>query len=78
MPDRELGERACAYVVPKTGTNFSFDEMIDYLKEQSIAKYKFPERLEIINSLPLSHGGKYDKMTLREDIINKLKREGKI
>ena len=78
MPDRELGERVCAYVVPKEGKSFTFDEMMTYFKKQNIAKYKFPERLEIVDSLPLSHGGKYSKLALKNDIIQKLKNEGKI
>jgi non-ribosomal peptide synthetase component E (peptide arylation enzyme) len=78
MPDRELGERTCAYIVPKPGKDVSYEAMITFLKGLHMASYKLPERLETIASLPLSHGGKYDKALLKADVAEKLKREGKI
>lgn len=78
MPDDVLGERACAYVVPKKGTTFSFEEMVSFLRDKRIAAYKLPERLEIIiNKLPMvSDGQKLDKKALRQDIIHKLGKAG--
>ncbi len=78
MPDKELGEKACAFVVPKQGSDFSFEEMVAFLKSLHTAMYMLPERLEIITSLPLSHGGKHDKKVLKAELTNKLKQEGKI
>lgn len=76
MPDAIMGEKACAYVVPEKGVEFSFKEMISFLKEKKIAAYKLPERLEIIPQLPMvSEGQKIDKKALREDIANKLANE---
>jgi 2,3-dihydroxybenzoate-AMP ligase len=37
-----------------------------------------PERIEIIDEMPLTNVGKVDKKRLREEIKEKLKREGKI
>ncbi len=52
------------------------------LKGKGIASYKLPERLEVVEELPLvSHGSgmpKIDKKALLADITEKLKREGKI
>ncbi len=79
MPDKLMVERVCAYVVPRPGQEFTFDEMVSFLKEQGITTYKIPERLEIIDSLPMvAEGQKVDKKALREDINAKLKAEGKI
>ncbi|MDP2719670.1 MAG: class I adenylate-forming enzyme family protein [Dehalococcoidia bacterium] len=73
MPESVMGEKACAYVVPKQGLSFSFEEMILFLKNIGIAPFKMPERLEIIDRLPYVAGGqKIDKAVLRQDIINKL------
>jgi len=78
MPDAVLGEKACAYVVPKPGQTFSFDEMVAFLKEKGIAGFKLPERLEIIDKMPtVSDGAKLDKKTLTQDIAAKLKAESR-
>ncbi len=77
MPDPILGERPCAYVVPKVGQEFSFDEMISFLKIKGFASYKMPERLEIVDKLPMAGDGqKVNKKILKEDIVNKLKTGG--
>jgi non-ribosomal peptide synthetase component E (peptide arylation enzyme) len=79
MPDPVMGEKACAYVVPAHGRHFTFEEMVSFLKEKSIAPYKLPERLEIIDALPMvAEGQKIDKKALEKDVVEKLKAEGKI
>jgi 2,3-dihydroxybenzoate-AMP ligase len=73
MPDKEFGERACAYVVPKQGQTFTFDEMKTFLLEKQIAKYKLPERLEILDAMPtVGDSGKIDKKVLKTDIDEKI------
>jgi non-ribosomal peptide synthetase component E (peptide arylation enzyme) len=77
-PDREMGERACAYVVPKGGQTFTFQEMVSFLKEKKISAYKLPERLEVVDALPtVGDSGKIDKKVLKSDIETKVKAEGK-
>jgi len=78
MPDPEMGERACAFVVPKKGEQFAFQEMVEYLKGKKIATFKFPERLEVIDALPLAGEAKIDKKELTRRVTEKLKAEGKI
>ncbi|MFC1906947.1 AMP-binding protein [Chloroflexota bacterium] len=78
MPDPIMGEKACAFVVPKEGEEFTFEEMLSYLKGKKIAPYKLPERLEIKSSLPLRDSQKVVKSELREEVTRKLKAEGKI
>ena len=75
MPDPKMGERACAYVVTKPGQAFNFEEMIDFLKTQGAGVLLFPERLELIDALPMTGVGKIDKKELRKDIEQKLKQE---
>ncbi|MGB9617277.1 MAG: AMP-binding enzyme, partial [Desulfomonilaceae bacterium] len=78
MPDREFGEKACAYVVPKPGETFTFDDMIQFLKAKKLAMYKLPERLEIIDAMPtVGDSGKVDKKVLKKDIEEKVSAEGK-
>jgi len=72
MPDERMGEKACAYVVPKPGETLSFDEMVAFLKEKKLATYKLPERLEVVQELPMTASGKVQKYLLRDDIARKL------
>jgi non-ribosomal peptide synthetase component E (peptide arylation enzyme) len=77
MPDREYGERCCAYVVPKPGESFTFEEMVAFLKDKKLAMYKLPERLEIVEAMPtVGDSGKIDKKVLRKDIEDKLSAQG--
>jgi len=78
MPDHRLGEKSCAYIIPKSGQNITFDEVVHFLKEKRIATFKLPERVEIVDSLPMTASGKIKKNVLRDDITGKLKAEGAI
>jgi 2,3-dihydroxybenzoate-AMP ligase len=78
MPDAILGERTCVYVIPKPGMCLTFQELIAFLKQQQIATFKLPERLEVLASFPLTSVGKVSKKDLRQDIVRKLQAEGKM
>lgn len=79
MPDKEMGERVCAFVVAQGDDTFTLAELQEYLlNECNIAKFKLPERLEFIDALPLTKVGKFEKRSLREQITANLKAEGTI
>jgi len=79
MPDEVMGEKVCAYVIPKEGARLGIDEMLDFLREKKIAPYKLPERLEIVDKFPMAGDGqKINKRQLAEDMARKLKGEGKV
>jgi len=78
MPDPVFGEKACAFVIPREGETLTFDELIAFLKLQSIASFKLPERLELVAEFPLSPVGKILKRQLREAIAEKLAAENPI
>lgn len=76
MPDFVLGEKICAYVVPKPGQKCTLEELVSFLKEKDVPSYKLPERLELIDEMPkLAEGQKVDKRRLREDIARKVDAE---
>ena len=54
MPDPVLGEKACCFVVPTPGSTVTLEEICDYLAMHKIAKIKYPERLEILDEMPLT------------------------
>jgi non-ribosomal peptide synthetase component E (peptide arylation enzyme) len=78
MPDPVLGERACAFVMLKPGATLSFEEMIAFLTERKLAIWQLPERLEVVEDMPRSTGGKIAKAKLTEMVTQKLKTEGKL
>jgi non-ribosomal peptide synthetase component E (peptide arylation enzyme) len=69
MPDRDLGERLCAFVAPRVADEPPLlEELIALLAAQQVAKFKWPERLEIVDALPRNPVGKILKRTLREGL----------
>ena len=78
MPDPVMGEKACAFVELKPGQSLTFDEMVAFLKREGLGSYMLPERLEIIDKMPISGEGKIYKRILVQQITEKLKAEGKI
>ncbi len=64
-PDERLGERACAFIVPKAGKTFSFEDMVAFLDRQHLAKQYYPERIEVRDQLPSTASGKIQKFALR-------------
>ena len=63
-PDPVLGERMCACVVLRPGFSLSLEELVTFLAGFEIARFKLPERLELVDSLPLSGFGKVSKKDL--------------
>ncbi len=68
VPDPDLGERMCACVLLRDAASLRFDELKTFLLGKEIAKYKIPERLEILPDFPLSTFGKVSKKKLVEMI----------
>jgi non-ribosomal peptide synthetase component E (peptide arylation enzyme) len=68
MPDRVLGERICAFVVPRAGAALELDDITTFLREKKIATQKLPERLELRSELPHNATGKVEKFKLRDEI----------
>ncbi len=66
IPDKNLGERTCAVVVMKNGaSNLTLAEVRSAMEGFGVAKYKFPDQLELVESLPTTNVGKIDKALLR-------------
>ena len=75
MPDPQMGERACAFVVPKPGRSLTFEGMIRFLRAQGAGVLLLPERLEMVARLPETGIGKVDKKALRREIEERLNRK---
>jgi cyclohexanecarboxylate-CoA ligase len=66
MPDERLGERGCAFVVPKADTSLTLAELARFLSGEGMAKQYWPERLELLPEMPRTPSGKIQKFRLRE------------
>jgi 2,3-dihydroxybenzoate-AMP ligase len=77
VPDPVLGERMCACVLLRENARLTFDDLKYFLLGKEIAKYKLPERLEIMPEFPLTPFGKVSKKTLTEMISQKMVAEQK-
>ena len=75
MPDPAVGERVCLYVVTRPGQPVTLEEIRAAMDAAGVARYKFPERLELVADLPSTKVGKIDKKALRADIAARLARE---
>nr|UZH23216.1 MxcE [myxobacterium MSr12020] len=75
MPDAFLGERSCAFVVPRGGAPAP-RELTGFLRARGLAPYKIPDRLEFTSDLPKTSVGKVDKKALRRFIADKIAPDG--
>jgi len=65
-PDERLGERACAVVVAKAGQSIDMASMVEFLKSQKLTVQYLPERLIVLEAMPVTPSGKIQKFKLRE------------
>ncbi|MEV6926511.1 AMP-binding protein [Dactylosporangium sp. NPDC051485] len=70
MPDAEVGERICLYVIADRAV--TVDEVCAVMNAAGVAKFKLPERVVLVRELPATGVGKIDKKALRADIARRL------
>ena len=66
-PDPVFGERVCAYVEVRADATIALDDLVAHLRDRSVSREWWPERLVVIDALPRSSGGKVAKGDLRAD-----------
>ena len=74
MPDPLFGERVCVFAELKNGQTLDLPALIEHLLAQGVSKELLPERLETLDELPRSSGGKIAKGQLRDIIRSTLER----
>lgn len=65
IPDEKWGESVAAIVALKPGSSLDIDQLRDFAGA-SLARYKLPRRLEVLNELPRGATGKVLKTELRK------------
>jgi 2,3-dihydroxybenzoate-AMP ligase len=78
MPDPALGEKMCAFVILHPGQRLDLPALNAFLQRQEIAKFKLPERLELLPEFPVSTFGKVSKKALGEQIAAQLAAEARV
>ena len=77
MPDERLGEKVCAFVVPAGGQTLDLAAIRAYLHDKEVANQKIPERLELVEALPMTATGKIQKHVLRAQVSAALESESR-
>ncbi len=52
--DKVLGEKACVFILPEVSVTVSLDEILAWLDKGCVAKFKWPEILEVVTEFPLT------------------------
>jgi non-ribosomal peptide synthetase component E (peptide arylation enzyme) len=73
VPDDRLGERGCLCVEMLPGVApLQLSDVTDFLRQREVAKFKWPELLEVLDSLPRTRVGKIDKRALATRVVGEL------
>lgn len=75
MPDKDLGERVCAYIQPAAGVKLDPEKIKLFMEDKGASKLLIPERFEFMDALPMTEAVKHNKKALREDIQRRLMQE---
>ena len=71
IPDEKYGEEVCAWIVQKSGTSLSEEEVKQFCRGQ-IAPYKIPKHVRIVDELPMTVTGKPQKFVMRDRMVEML------
>lgn len=64
MPDPVLGERACCFVVARAGARPDLAALCAFLAGEGVARLRWPERVELIEEMPMTPTRKIRKAEL--------------
>jgi non-ribosomal peptide synthetase component E (peptide arylation enzyme) len=67
--DENLGERVCACVVPAPGSAApTLEQLNTFLLEKGLAKFKLPEKMILLDTLPRNPLGKVQRHELEQKV----------
>jgi cyclohexanecarboxylate-CoA ligase len=65
VADERLGEQVMAFVALVPGTSFDLDDCRRWFEAQGVARFKTPERVVVVDDIPVMAAGKPDRDALR-------------
>jgi non-ribosomal peptide synthetase component E (peptide arylation enzyme) len=73
MPDPIYGEKGCIFIVARDPAAApGVEALSEFLVGEGLAKYKSPERVELIDVFPITKVGKLDKGALRTELARRM------
>ena len=69
VPDEVLGERACMVVVLAPGAALTLEDMQAWLDQHRVVKIRWPERLEVVDAMPMTPTRKIIKGKLARQVL---------
>jgi len=72
MSDAALGEKMCACVVLKPGASLALQQLVVFMLGHGMAKFKLPERLEVLDDFPVSTFGKVSKKAIGDMVAHRI------
>ncbi|HEY2651947.1 MAG TPA: AMP-binding protein [Solirubrobacteraceae bacterium] len=75
LPDERLGERACAAIIPVEGKPApTLEELQQFLDEEGVAKYTWPESVEVFDEFPRTPSLK----VVKRDLVTRILERGAV
>ncbi len=68
VPDPDLGEEICAYVVPAPGSAIDTLSLQNFCRER-MARHKMPKYIVPVEEMPMTANGKVQKFALRDQAV---------
>jgi 2,3-dihydroxybenzoate-AMP ligase len=65
MPDEYLGERICAFVIPRTGEKPRPPEIKAWMRGRGVAAFKLPDQIVFVDAFEVTAVGKTSRKELR-------------
>ena len=71
IPDQRYGERVCAWVIARPGQNLDQAVVQEFCRD-SIAHFKVPEVVRLVDEFPMTVTGKPQKFLMRDAMVQEL------
>jgi len=71
FPDAVLGERSCAFVVPRGGPPTRRD-LVEHLRRRDVALHALPDLIRFVHALPSTAAGEVDRSELSRRLEHSL------
>lgn len=76
MPDPFYGEKGCIFIIARPGMQApDVDALGRFLVDRGLARFKCPERVEVVDEFPTTRVGKVDKPAMKRLIVDILEKE---
>ena len=78
MPDEFYGEKGCIFIIARLGMRApDVKELGQFLVDRGLARFKCPERVEVVDEFPITRVGKVDKPAMKRIIAGILEKEAR-